>query len=144
MKRLADPALLESTRNPWGSAWHELLRWVPEKQTEQVMTTISLNDQNFDTTLAANSGPVLVDFWAEWCGPCKMIAPALEELAKEEGARATVAKVNVDESPELAVRFGITGIPTLIIFSGGQPVKTLHGVQPKVALAAALAAARNR
>lgn len=103
------------------------------------MNTRTLNSTNFDSTLTAGQRPVLVDFWAEWCGPCKMIAPVLEELATEQGDRAVIAKVNVDESPDLAERFGITAIPTLIVFKNGQPVRTFRGVQSRSALAASLA-----
>ena len=101
----------------------------------------NLNQENFDTTLANNSNPVLVDFWAEWCGPCKMMAPSLDELAGEQEGKAVVAKLNIDEAPEIATRFGITAIPTLIVFKNGQPFRTLRGVQPKSALKAALVAA---
>ena len=104
------------------------------------MSTLTLNNTNFDQTIAANGGPVLVDFWAEWCGPCKMIGPMLNELATEQSGRAVIAKVNVDESPELAARFGITGIPTLIVFKNGQPAATLRGVQSKATVLKALAA----
>jgi thioredoxin 1 len=107
------------------------------------MKTISLTPQTFDNTIAASSEPVLVDFWAEWCGPCKMIAPVLEELATEQAGRSLIAKVNVDEAPEIAARFGITAIPTLIVFKDGRAVKTLRGVQSKAVLNAALVAAQN-
>lgn len=103
------------------------------------MNTRTLNSTNFDSTLNSEPRPVLVDFWAEWCGPCKMIAPVLEELATEQGDRAVVAKVNVDEAPDLAARFGITSIPTLVVFRGGRPIRTLRGVQSKSALNTALA-----
>ncbi len=105
------------------------------------MKTVTLNQQTFDSTITANTLPVLVDFWAEWCGPCKMLAPVLDELATGQEGKAVVAKLNIDEAPELAARFGITAIPTLIVFKNGQPVKTLRGVQSKSTLAASLAAA---
>lgn len=105
------------------------------------MKTQTLNRQTFDAAINSGATPVLVDFWAEWCGPCKMIAPVLDEIATEQNGKAVVAKVNIDDAPELAARFGITSIPTLIVFKGGQPVRTLRGVQSKSTLAASLAAA---
>ena len=104
------------------------------------MNTKILNQANFDETV--NSGPqtVLVDFWAEWCGPCKMIAPVVEEIATERVGEVVVGKLNIDEAPELAQRYGITAIPTLIVFKNGQPQRTLRGVQSKKAIVAALAA----
>ena len=104
------------------------------------MNTKTLNQVNFDETVNNDTTPVLVDFWAEWCGPCKMLAPVLEEVAGEQAGKAIVAKVNIDESPELAQRFGITAIPTLIVFKQGQPRRTLRGVQSKSTLVASLAA----
>jgi thioredoxin 1 len=104
------------------------------------MNTQILNQQNFDSTIAGPA-PVLVDFWAEWCGPCKMIAPVLDEIAAEQAGKSVIAKVNIDEAPELAQRFGITAIPTLIVFKNGQAVKTLRGVQSRRDINAALAAA---
>lgn len=105
------------------------------------MKPLTLNQENFNSTVTATAQPVLVDFWAEWCGPCKMIAPVLNELAAEQAGRAVVAKVNIDEQPQLAAQFGIRSIPTLIVFKNGQPVRTLVGAQPKSALNAALATA---
>jgi thioredoxin 1 len=104
------------------------------------MNTKILNQANFDETV--NSGPqtVLVDFWAEWCGPCKMIAPVVEEIATERVGEVVVGKLNIDEAPELAQRYGITAIPTLIVFKNGQPQRTLRGVQSKKTIVAALAA----
>ena len=106
------------------------------------MNTQTLNQQNFDSAITHNTVPVLVDFWAEWCGPCKMLAPVLDEIAADQAGKSVIAKVNIDESPELAARFGITAIPTLIVFKNGQPVRTLRGVQSRRDIAAALAAAQ--
>ena len=82
--------------------------------------TIEINEGNFQTEVLQSSQPVLVDFWAEWCGPCKMLAPALDEIASEQAGRAKIAKVNVDKNPELAARYGVQAIPTLVYFAGGQ------------------------
>ena len=106
------------------------------------MKTLSLNQASFDAAITNSATPLLVDFWAEWCGPCKMLAPTLEDVAAEQAGKAVVAKVNIDESPELATRFGITSIPTLIVFKNGQPVKTLRGVQSRRELNAMLNAAQ--
>ncbi|HEX5045436.1 MAG TPA: thioredoxin [Candidatus Polarisedimenticolaceae bacterium] len=92
---------------------------------------LTLTDDNFDDQIKKVSGPVLVDFWAAWCGPCKMIAPSLEQLAGEMAGRATVAKVNVDENGDVANRFGIRSIPTLMIFKEGRVVDQIVGALPK-------------
>ena len=81
--------------------------------------TTEINDQNFEAEVLKSAQPVLVDFWAEWCGPCKMLAPVLDEIAGEQAGRVKVAKVNLDQNPELAARFNIRSIPTLLYFSGG-------------------------
>lgn len=86
---------------------------------------------HFDADVINSNKPVLVDFWAEWCGPCRVLGPILDEVAKEVGEKAQVLKVNVDDNPELAQRYGIRGIPTMIFFKNGQAAKTLVGVQPK-------------
>ena len=104
------------------------------------MKPIALTTETFDTTLANTDQPVLVDFWAEWCGPCKMMSPILDQLATEQAGRATIAKVDVDAYPDLQARFGIRAIPTLIVFKNGQPVSTITGVKSKGFLEAALAA----
>ncbi len=93
-----------------------------------------LSDANFDEEISSSSEPVLVDFWAEWCGPCKMIAPVLEEIASEKADSLRIAKLNVDEAQNVARRFEVMSIPTLILFKDGQPVKRVVGAKPKQAL----------
>jgi thioredoxin 1 len=93
--------------------------------------TLHLTEAAFDQTLAEHREPVIVDFWAEWCGPCKSIAPWLEELASEYAGRVTIAKVNVDEHPGLAARFQVRSIPTLLFFKGGQVIDQVIGAVPK-------------
>ena len=99
------------------------------------MTTVKVSDADFDTAVLQSSEPVLVDFWAEWCGPCKMIAPALEELAGELDGRLTVAKLNIDDNPQTPAKYGVRGIPTLILFKDGQVAATKVGALPKSQLA---------
>lgn len=91
----------------------------------------NVNKDNFEESVLKSDKPVVVDFWAEWCGPCKALAPVLDEIATEVGANAKVVKVNVDEAGELAQQYGIRGIPTLIFFKGGEVKSTLVGNQPK-------------
>ncbi|MEO5600416.1 MAG: thioredoxin [Cyclobacteriaceae bacterium] len=100
---------------------------------------IVLNDANFDATINSDK-PVLVDFWAEWCGPCKMIGPVVEELANDYEGKAVVGKLNVDENPDVTARFGIRSIPTLLVFKGGQIVDKQVGAVPKSVLAQKLEA----
>jgi thioredoxin 1 len=92
---------------------------------------LTLNDTNFDEQLTKLEGPILVDFWAAWCGPCKAVAPVLEELARELNGRAHVAKINIDENGDLVNRFGIRSIPTLLVFKSGKVVDQLVGAAPK-------------
>ena len=98
------------------------------------MATKSVTDQSFQDDVLGASGPVLVDFWAEWCGPCRMIAPALEEIATELGEKITIAKINIDENPELAAQFGVRSIPTLAMFKAGEVADIKVGAAPKTAL----------
>lgn len=93
--------------------------------------TKAVSDQSFDEDVLKASGPVLVDFWAEWCGPCKMIAPALEELATEFSGKLTVAKVNIDDNPLTPTNYGVRGIPTLVMFKDGAKVAEQVGALPK-------------
>jgi thioredoxin 1 len=100
---------------------------------------IVLNDANFDATINSDK-PVLVDFWAEWCGPCKMIGPVVEELAGDYEGKAVIGKLNVDENPNVTARYGIRSIPTLLVFKGGQIVDKQVGAVPKSVLAQKLEA----
>lgn len=102
------------------------------------MAIVNVSDQSFKGEVEGD-GIVLVDFWAPWCGPCKMIAPVLEELDKEVGDAMKIAKVNVDDNPESAARFGVMSIPTLILFKDGQPVDKIVGFQSKDALKSVIA-----
>src|SRR5271154_2805250 len=95
------------------------------------MSTVPVTDESFEQDVLKAEGPVLVDFWAEWCGPCKQIAPSLEEIAKEMGGKLTVAKVNIDENPQTPTQYGVRGIPTLIIFKDGQVAAMKVGALPK-------------
>jgi len=100
------------------------------------MATVKVDTENFQSDVLQASEPVIVDFWAEWCGPCKMIAPALEEISAELGGKVKVAKLNVDENPELAAQYGVRSIPTLIMFKNGEVADMKVGAAPKTALSA--------
>jgi thioredoxin 1 len=98
---------------------------------ELPMSTVKVTDANFKTDVVGAGGPVVVDFWAEWCGPCKMIGPALEEIADELKGKVTIAKLNVDENPGVAGAYGIRSIPTLMLFKDGKMASTKVGALPK-------------
>lgn len=102
---------------------------------------VTLTSQNFEAEVIKSAQPVLVDFWAEWCGPCKMLGPVLDELSSEYDGRARIGKVNIDDHQDLAVQFGIQSIPTLLVFKGGQIVGQTVGAKPKAALRQVLDAA---
>ena len=102
------------------------------------MAEITITAANFEQEVMNSPIPVLVDFWATWCGPCRMIAPALEEIAREQAGKIKVGKVNVDEEMELAMQFGITSIPTLMVFRNGQLVNQALGAMPKAQIEALL------
>ena len=97
-------------------------------------STVAISDDEFETKVLQADGPVLVDYWAEWCGPCKSIAPALEEISASLDGKLTVAKLNIDENPLTPSKYGVRGIPTLMLFKDGQVVTTKVGAAPKSAL----------
>ena len=101
---------------------------------------VTLTDATFDEQVGSSSTPILVDFWAEWCGPCKMIAPVLEEISKEQAGKLAIGKLNVDDAPDIAQRFDVMSIPTLLLFKEGQPVARMVGAKPKGALMQEIAA----
>ncbi len=98
------------------------------------MPTKAISDASFLSDVLQSDTPVLVDFWAEWCGPCKMIGPALEEISDELAGQVTIAKLNIDDNPDAPTRYGVRGIPTMILFKGGEVVETKVGAAPKSAL----------
>lgn len=98
------------------------------------MATVKVDNANFEKEVLNSAEPVVVDFWAEWCGPCKMIAPSLEEISTEMAGKIKVAKLNIDENPELAARYGVRSIPTLTMFKAGQVADMKVGALPKSAL----------
>ncbi len=95
------------------------------------MADLVLNDQNFDKEVLQNPTPVLVDFWAPWCAPCRILSPVIDELAKEYPEKIKIGKLNVDENPQTAGKFGVMSIPSVLIFKKGKPVKTIIGAQNK-------------
>ena len=105
------------------------------------MATTAVGDDTFNADVLASDKPVLVDFWAEWCGPCKMIGPSLEEISDELGDKVSIVKLNIDDHPDTPSKYGVRGIPTMILFKNGEPVETKVGAAPKAQLKSWLEAA---
>ncbi|MHB8286116.1 MAG: thioredoxin [Caulobacteraceae bacterium] len=103
------------------------------------MSTVKITDESFDADVLQAGQPVLVDFWAEWCGPCKQIGPSLEQLSEELSGNLTIAKLNIDDSPTTPSRYGVRGIPTMMLFKGGQLASMKVGAMPKSKIAEWLA-----
>ena len=95
---------------------------------------VTLSDSTFDETVLGSSTPILIDFWAEWCGPCKMVAPILDEIADEQAGKFTIGKLNIDDNPDAARRFDVMSIPTMLVFQDGVPVKRIVGAKGKAQL----------
>ena len=98
------------------------------------MATVAVTDASFEADVLKSDKPVVVDFWAEWCGPCKQIGPSLEEISDEMGEDVIIAKVNIDENPNAPSKYGVRGIPTMILFKGGEAASTKVGAAPKTAI----------
>jgi thioredoxin 1 len=101
------------------------------RKEHEMSSTVTVTDDTFETDVLKSDTPVLVDFWAEWCGPCKQIAPALDQIASELAGKVTVAKVNIEDSPTTPSRYGVRGIPTMMLFRGGQMASMKVGAMPK-------------
>jgi thioredoxin 1 len=115
----------------------------PQEKRKELMAVIELTDATFDPEMESNPGLTVVDFWAPWCGPCRMVAPVIQELAEELEGEVRFAKVNVDENPEIAQRYQVRSIPTIGFFMGNEPVGAVVGAYPKVALKQVIDQVRN-
>jgi thioredoxin 1 len=121
-------------RRPW-----TFQRLINSKETAMAASISTLSAATFDEVIGSSSEPVLVDFWAEWCGPCKMIAPILQEIAEEQAGKIKIAKLNVDEAPDVAMKYQVMSIPTLIVFKDGEQAVKLVGARGKAQLLESLA-----
>jgi thioredoxin 1 len=125
---------------PWmQNAFLPTVTTKPSKTTdpspkEHLMATKNVTDASFAADVLQSDKPVLVDFWAEWCGPCRMVGPILEEISNEHGDKLTIVKLNVDENPSIAANYGVSSIPTMNVFQGGEVVKQIVGAKPKAKL----------
>src|SRR5215831_759723 len=140
------PPMARSTRSGVASGWNELcvpgtlLSRITSK--ERVMSAVQeVTDSNFDAEVLQSATPVLIDFWAPWCGPCRAIAPVVDELAKEYAGKLKVVKMNVDDNPQTPGRFGVRGIPNLIVFKSGKVHEQIVGAVPKTRLSQAIQSA---
>jgi thioredoxin 1 len=114
-------------------------RLINHKETAMAASISTLSAATFDEVIGSSSEPVLVDFWAEWCGPCKMVAPILQEIADEQAGKIKIAKLNVDEAPDIAMKYQVMSIPTLIVFKDGEQAMKLVGARGKAQLLESLA-----
>ena len=121
----------DQVASPTETSSLEILNHEEESRNREMSTEVTLTDQNFDTEITNTTEPILVDFWAPWCAPCRLVAPVLTELAEDYQGELKIAKVNVDDNPYIAQRFGITSIPSLLLFKDGKKIDQWVGAMPK-------------